>query len=310
MPVPTADPAASEAPEAAPRPPQPVRPQAFRTPQEGFAALADAIRAQDERRLLRILGGEARRLIRSGDPVEDRAARERFAAAYTERSEILWTSPYIAMLEVGNDRWPFPIPMVRPAGHAGKWRFDARTGAQELVDRRIGRNEIDTIEVLGAIVAAQDEYSRTAGRRGAFRAYARRFFSTPGMRDGLYWPASDGEPESPLGPLAAAAGAGRYGGPPVPGDAPRPFHGYLFRILEAQGPAAPGGAMDFVVHGQLIGGFGVLAVPAQYGVTGIQTFMTSHAGVVYQRNLGPDTGRTASRINAFDPGPGWEVVGK
>jgi Protein of unknown function (DUF2950) len=307
-PAASAEPPPSEAPQEAPRPPRPIPPQAFRTPEEGFAALADAIRAHDERRLLRILGGEARRLVRSGDSVADRVARERFTAAHAERAEILYTTPYYTVLEVGNDRWPFPIPMVRPAGHVGKWRFDTRQGVQELVDRRIGRNELDTIEVLRAIVAAQEEYARTVGRQGAFRAYARRFFSTPGTRDGLYWPTSDREPESPLGPLAAAASAGGYGGARTDREAPRPFHGYLFRLLEAQGPAAPGGAMDYIVGGRMIGGFGVLAIPAQYGVTGIQTFMASHAGVVYQRNLGPDTGRTARRINAFDPGPGWEEV--
>jgi Protein of unknown function (DUF2950) len=304
-PAPSAEPPPSEAPQAAQRPPKPIPPQAFRTPEEGFAALADAIRTHDERRLLRVLGGEARRLVRSGEPAVDRAARERFAAARAERAEILYMTPYYTVLEVGDDRWPFPIPLIRPAGHAGRWRFDARQGVQELVDRRIGRNELDTIEVLRAIVAAQDEYARTAGRQGAFRAYARRFFSTPGTRNGLYWPARAGEPESPLGPLVAAASGGGYGR----GDgSPRPFHGYLFRILEAQGPAAPGGAMDYVVGGQLIGGFGVLAVPAEYGATGVQTFMASHAGVVYQRNLGPDTSRAARGIKAFDPEPGWDVV--
>ena len=181
-------------------------------------------------------------------------------------------------------------------------------GAQELVDRRIGRNELDTIEVLRAIVDAQDEYARTAGRQGAFRAYARRFFSAPGTRDGLYWPAAEGEPESPLGPLLAAASAGGYARSRGPDGAPRPFHGYLFRILEAQGPAASGGAMSYVVDGRMIGGFGVIAVPAEYGVSGIQTFLASHAGTVYQRNLGPDTARIARGITAFDPGPGWERV--
>ena len=188
-------------------PAEPVPPQAFRSPEDGFAAMADAARAHDERRLLRILGEAARRLIRSGDPVADRAARERFAAAYAEKAEILWPAPYLAVLQVGNDGWPLPIPMVR---HDDRWRFDARQGAQELADRRIGRNELDTVEVLHAIVDAQDEYARTAGRQGAFQSYARRFFSTPGTRNGLYWPAAEGEPESPLGPLVAAASAGGY----------------------------------------------------------------------------------------------------
>jgi hypothetical protein len=291
----------SETSHPAPRP-QPVRPQAFPSPEDGFAAMAAAARGHDERRLLHVLGEEARRLIRSGDPVADRAAWERFAAAYAEKAEILRPTPDRAVLQVGSDGWALPIPMVR---RGGAWRFDARQGVQELVDRRIGRNELDTIEVLRAIVAAQDEYARSAGRRGVFSSYARRFFSTPGTHNGLYWPARAGEPESPLGPLVAAASSGGYGR----GDGrPNPFHGYFFRILEAQGPAAPGGAMDYVVGGQLIGGFGVIAVPAQYGVSGIQTFLVSHAGVVYQRNLGPETTRIARGIRTFDPGPGWQKV--
>jgi hypothetical protein len=294
----------SETPEPAPRP-RPVRPQAFPSPEDGFAAMAAAARGHDERRLLRVLGEEARRLIRSGDPAADRAARERFAAAYAEKAEILRPAPDRAVLQVGNDGWPLPIPMVR---RGGAWRFDPRGGAQELVDRRIGRNELDTIEVLRAVVAAQDEYARTAGRQGAFRSYARRFFSTPGTRDGLYWPAADGEPESPLGPLAAAASAGGYGGARARGDAPTPFHGYVFRVLEAQGPAAPGGAVDYVVDGRMIGGFGVIAWPAQYGSSGVKTFIVSHAGEVYERDLGPDTARLARGIMAFDPGEGWTRV--
>jgi hypothetical protein len=285
----------------APRPPTP--PQAFRTPEEGFAALAAAIRGHDEARLLRVLGEQARRLIRSGDAVADRAARDQFTAEYTAKNEIERPSPGRAVLLIGEDGWPLPIPMVQ---RGGQWRFDARQGTQEMVDRRVGRNELDTIETLRAIVDAQAEFARGPGRQGGFRSYARRFFSTPGQRDGLYWPAAEGEPPSPLGPLAAQASAGGYGR--RGGGAPLPFHGYLFRILESQGPSAPGGAMDFVVNGRMIGGFGVLAFPAQYGVSGIQSFIVSHAGVVFERDLGPETARLAASITAFDPGPGWRAV--
>jgi hypothetical protein len=299
------DPIRHETPQAAPRP---IPPRAFRTPEEGFAALASAVRNHDERRLILVLGGEARRLVRSGDPAADRAARDRFASAYAERAEILHPAPNRTTLEIGKDHWPFPIPMVRRAGQTGSWRFDARQGAQELIDRRIGRNELDTLEVLRAIVVAQAEYASTVGRQGGFSIYARRIFSRPGYHDGLYWPSSDGQPESPLGPLAAAASAGGYGGSPASVNAPQPFHGYVFRLLEAQGPAASGGVMDYVVNGRMIGGFGVLAAPAEYGVSGIQTFITSHAGIIYQRNLGPATSRIARSIQTFDPGPGWEEV--
>ena len=155
---------------------------------------------------------------------------------------------------------------------------------------------------------AQDDYARSAGRQGAFMAYARRFFSTPGQRDGLFWATAEGEPPSPLGPFVAAASAGGYGGPARPGDAPQPLNGYLFRILESQGPAAQGGAMDFVVNGRMIGGFGVIAWPVLYGRSGIKTFIVSHRGVVYERDLGPDTARIARGTNAFNPGEGWARV--
>ena len=290
----------SGTPASAPRP-QPAQPEAFASPEDGFAAMAAAARAHDERRLLAILGEEARRLIRSGDPVADRAARDRFAAAYAEKAEILRPDAASAVLQVGHDSWPLPIPM---GWHDGVWRFDVRRGVQEMVDRRIGRNELDTIEVLHAIVDAQKEYARTAGRQGTFQSYARRFFSTPGRHDGLYWPTAAGQPESPLGPLVAAASGGGYGH--GADDKPRPFHGYFFRVLEAQGPDAPGGAMDYVVNGRMIGGFGVLAYPAEYGASGIQTFLVSHSGIVYQANLGTATAHIARKITAFDPGPGWQ----
>ncbi|WP_236019976.1 DUF2950 domain-containing protein [Sabulicella rubraurantiaca] len=304
--TPTPVPPAGSGAAAAPSRPKPVQPQGFRTAEGGFAAMAEAARAHDEQRLLRILGEAARRLLRSGDPVEDRAARDRFADAYEERHEVVMHGRHVAFLDVGNDRWRLPIPMVR---YNNFWWFDARHGSQELINRRIGRNELNTIQVLRAIVVAQDDYAREVGQRGALRAYARRFFSTPGTHDGLYWPSEEGQAESPLGPLLAAAAGTAAGAQRAAGDtAPRPFHGYLFRILESQGPDAPGGAAEFVVSGLMIGGFAVIAVPAQYGVTGIQTFQVSHAGVVYQRNLGPDTTRIASGITAFNPGPGWERV--
>jgi hypothetical protein len=235
--------------------------------------------------------------------VADRNARDRFLAEYDARAEILRPTPDSAVLEVGRDGWQLPIPMLQ---RGGVWRFDAVAGGREIADRRIGRNELDTIETLRAIADAQDDFAATAGRQGAFRAYARRFFSTPGSRDGLYWPAVEGEAPSPLGPLAAAASAGGYAR--ARGGAPTPFHGYTFRILESQGPHAPGGAADFVVNGRMIGGWAVIATPARYDISGIKTFMVSHHGHVWEQDLGPDTAREAASITAFDPGPGWERV--
>jgi hypothetical protein len=294
----------AEAPAAEAPPPQPVQPQRFRTPEDGFAALARAIRTHDERRLLSVLGEAGRRLISSGNPQADREARLRFVELYDRQHDILRPSPDRAVLQIGAEEWPLPIPM-RLRG--GSWRFDAREGAQELLDRRIGRNELDVIETLRAIADAQQDYADGAGRQGATRAYAQRFFSRPGQRDGLFWPTAPGEPPAPLGPLVAAASAGDYGGPRRD-DTPRPYRGYYFRILTAQGPNAPGGAMDWVVNGRLIGGFAVLAWPATYGGTGWKSFLVNHTGTVWEADLGRDTARTASAIRAFDPGPDWTPV--
>lgn len=282
---------------------EPVPAQRFRSPEEGFAAFAAAVRAHDERALLRVLGEAGRMLIRSGDPAADRAARERFAAEYAAKNSIERPAPDRAVLVIGEQDWPLPIPM-RLSG--GAWRFDAAAGARELLDRRIGRNELDVIATLREIVEAQREYAAGPGRQGALRAYAQRLFSTPGQRDGLWWPTAEGEPESPLGPLLAAASAGGYGR--QRGGEPQPYRGYFFRILTAQGPNAPGGAMDWVVNGRMIGGFAVLAWPAQRGSTGWKTFLVSHDGVVWENDLGPNTARLAPAIRAFDPGPGWTRV--
>lgn len=307
-----AAPVLAQAPSAGPdtsaetttRAPRRVAPRAFRSPEEGFAALIAAVRSHDERALLGILGSDGDRLIRSGDRVADRAAGGALAAAYAAKNEILRPTPDRAELQVGEDGWSLPLPMVN---RGGAWRFDAAAGTQEIVDRRIGRNELDTIEILRAMADAQDDYARMAGLRGGLRAYARRFFSSPGQRDGLYWPTSEGEPESPLGPLAAAASEGGYGRRQR-AEGPQPFHGYVYRILERQGPSAPGGAMIYVVNGRMIGGFAIIASPTRYGSTGIKTFMISHDGVVWEQDLGPDTVREAAGIAAFDPGDGWVRV--
>lgn len=284
--------------------PRPVPPRTFRSPEDGFAALVAALRAGGGQRLEPIVGTVGMSPFRDPDPVAARTARERFLAAQAEKAEIVRPAPDRAVLQVGEDAWPMPVPMIR---RGNGWRFDVAAARQEILDRRIGRNELDAIETMRAIADAQDEYARTAGRQGAFRTYARRFFSTPGQRDGLYWATAPGERPSPLGPFAAAASAGGYAAP-RPGDAPQAYHGYLFRILERQGPAAPGGAFDYIVNSRMIGGFAVIATPYRHGTTGIMTFMISHHGDVWQANLGPDSARIAAGMTAFDPGEGWEKV--
>ena len=285
--------------------PRPAAGMTFASPEDGFGALATAMAGHDEARLLRILGAAGRELVLSGDRVADRAARDAFTAAYQQRQSIERIPPNRAMLSLGADAWPLPIPMV---AREGAWRFDARAGAQELIDRRVGRNELNAIASLRAIVAAQFEYAATAGRQGPWRSYARRFFSTPGQRDGLYWASAEGEAESPLGPLAAQAAQGGERSRLRDGT-PRAFHGYFFRMLEAQGASAPGGARDYLLDGRLIGGFAVLAWPARYGASGIQSFIVSHSGVVYQTDLGPRTEERVGRITGFDPDEEWSVAG-
>ena len=204
-----------------------------------------------------------------------------------------------AVLTVGVDDWPMPVPLVMTGM---RWSFDAAAGREEVLARRIGRNELNTIQVLKAMADAQIEYARTGAGSGQL-AYAQKFASSPGKKDGLYWPVKDGEPMSPLGPLVAQAATEGYTTANL-----TPYHGYLFRILTGQGSSAPGGAFDYVAKGVMIGGFAMVAYPASYGVSGVMTFLISHDGVVYQKDLGPTTAQTAAKMTRFDPGPGWQKV--
>lgn len=281
-------------------------PRNFRSPEAAAAALASAARADDGRALLRILGSVGRKLVYSGDKVADRNGRTKFAAAFDAFHKIEPQGATRATLIVGRDAWPFPIPLVK---HGASWRFDTKAGAQEILDRRIGRNELNAIQVARAYVDAQRDYA-TADRQGdGLREYAQHFVSTAGKHDGLYWLAAPGEPESPMGPLVAAARAQGYGpaaqsqNPPPPH--PQPYHGYYYRILKQQGANAPGGAMDYVFNGHMIGGFALVAYPAKWGDSGIMTFIVNQDGVVYQKNLGPNTAALARAITAYDPDSSW-----
>jgi len=272
----------------------------FSSPDEAASALVAAARVNDAAALLAIFGPEAASAISSGDEVADCTARERFGQAAAEKTRLEPKGDDRVILSVGNDDWPFPIPIVR---HAGAWRFDTAAGRQELLNRRIGRNELHTIEVCRAYVDAQREYAR----RTADVQYAQRFRSTPGRHDGLYWEASAGEPESPMGPLAAAASKEGYGGKAASGER-NPYHGYYFKILTAQGPHAPGGQKSYVAGGRMTGGFGLLAWPVEYGSGGIMTFVVNEQGIVFQKNLGKATARIAEEMTRYDPDDSWDPV--
>jgi hypothetical protein len=274
----------------------------FASPQAATKSLVDALRKNDQTRLRESLGPDADDILASGDKVADQADVQRFLSLYDTSHRFQTTPDGVTTLLVGQDDWPFPVPIVKSGS---KYVFDTETGKDEVLNRRIGRNELASQQVCLAIVDAQRDYVRLNPMGSDLPEYARKAVSDPGTKNGLYWPTADGEPESPLGPLAASATAQGYGGSAVQKEGPRPYHGYQYRLLTSQGTHAEGGAMEYMVNGHLIGGFGVVAYPAQYGNSGIMTFITNHDGVVYQRDLGPDTQKIAEHMNAFDPGPGW-----
>jgi hypothetical protein len=269
----------------------------FSTPDDAVAAMVGAMRRQLPSVLAAIVGPGSQAWLLSGDDVADRAAMAKFVAAYDERHAIARSGEDRATVTVGADDWPLPIPLVRSDG---RWRFDGAAGNDEVLARRIGRNELETIQVLQAMADAQVEYARADWGRTGQVAYAQKFASTPGRHDGLYWPAQAGEPESPLGPLVAQAAREGYSHAKV-----RPYRGYVFRMLKAQGSNAAGGAFDYVVKGAMIGGFAIVASPISYGVSGVTTFMINQDAVVYQKDLGPRTAQAVAAMKRFDPGPGW-----
>jgi hypothetical protein len=268
----------------------------FASLDDAVNALVAAVRAADRRTLVEILGARGAPLVWSGDSVADRAAFQRFTAAY-DRSHRLEGGGGKVVLHVGDDDFPFPIPLVPDGPH---WVWDTDAGDDELLSRRIGQNELSVIQVCLAYVDAQVEYY-TSGT--GLLQYAQRLESSKGKHDGLYWEARPGEPESPLGPLVARARTAGY--PLPPRGRPVPYHGYFFRILFSQGPDAPGGAHDYVVRGHMIGGFALVAYPATYGVSGIMTFIVNHDGVVYQKDLGSKTADLATAMRTYNPDATW-----
>jgi len=277
----------------------------FATPDQAVQAFVSAVRSQNLAEVRRILGRGSEELISSGDEVADQRTRETFLAAYDEKYALVREPDASVTLEVGPDDWPMPIPIVE---HRGSWRFDTLRGKEEVLNRRVGRNELTVVQVCLALVDAQREYMETDHDGDGTRAYAQKFISDSGEQNGLYWETGADEPPSPLGPLVADAVAEGYGTERAEDRNPRPFHGYYFKLLKSQGPSAPGGARDYLVNGRMTEGFAVVAWPAEYGNSGVTTFLVSHQGVVYERDLGPHTERIANGMSVFDPDSQWRLV--
>jgi hypothetical protein len=275
-------------------------PETFGSPEQAVDSLVAATRNTRLKELRQILGDEGRALIWSGDRVADRLGRDTFIAAYDQSHRLQATGADAAVLIVGSEQWPFPIPLVR---NESGWHFDTPAGVQEILNRRIGRNELSVIDVCRAFVIAQREYAARDPMGTGLGEFASKFLSTPGARDGLYWPTQADEPPSPLGPLVARARAEGYQRRPPPGLTP--YHGYYYRILTRQGTSAPGGARDYIVDGHMRGGFALVAFPAKYGNSGVMTFLVNQTGIVYQKNLGPNTSALTVQLTAFDPDATW-----
>jgi hypothetical protein len=275
--------------------------QAFKTPEEAATALVGAAKSGDMKAITTVLGPDGDDIVSSGDEVADAATRAKFVTAYDAKHMVAMEGDSKAVMVIGPDDFPLPIPIIRKDG---QWRFDTAAGREEILFRRIGENELDAIQSALAYVDAQDEYAEKDRTGAGINTYAQRIISQPGKKDGLYWPTSQGEDPSPLGELIAEATKQGYrvGGGRIP------FHGYYFKILTRQGPAAPGGEADYVVNGKMIGGFALVAYPAEYRNSGVMTFIVNHAGTVFQKDLGPNTAQLAERMTSFNPDKSWQAV--
>jgi len=272
----------------------------YRSPEEAVAALVDAVRSDAPQQMMRVLGPGSDEIARSGDPVDDAAMRRRFLAAFSAKYQILPDGDDQAVLIVGEERWPFPIRLLRLNN---TWRFNAQRASSEFVYRRIGRNEMSAIDACGVYVAAQKEFAEKgfAGKG----VYARRFISRPGERDGLYWPAPSGDDASPLGEFATSAAEQGYS---VEGKLWAPYQGYYYKILTRQGPNAPGGEVDYMVSGDMVGGFALVAYPVRYGRSGLMTFLVNHQGTIYEKDLGLRSTDIGMEMMSFDPDSTWRRV--
>jgi hypothetical protein len=272
--------------------------QSYPTPEDAAAALAAAVKSGPNKAILKVLGSAAEDIVSSGDEVADVDIRHRFTSMYDAKHSIKAEGNKKATLMLGPDDFAFPIPLVNTKTG---WEFDTAEGRIEVLYRRIGRNELDAIQTSLAFADAENEYAEKDRGEGA-GVYAQRIASSPGKKDGLFW-RDDSDP-SPLGALAAQASAEGYKAE----ETPVPYHGYYFRILKGQGSNAPGGALNYVVKGKMIGGYALIAWPAEYGDSGVMTFLVNHAGTVYQKDLGARTGFVAPRTALFDPDQTWKKV--
>ena len=281
-----------------------AEPAVFATPEAAVEAFVAALKAQDRAALLTVFGPESDDLIGSDDPEGDAEARDEFLKSYAAFSRLRPEGEGRVELQVGRTRWPFPVTLVSAAGG---WSFDPAGARDEILARRIGQNELEVIDLLRRAVGVQADFRRVDHDGDGVMEFAATIISDAGARNGLYWPSEDGKPDSPIGAYMAQAAAD---GVSVDGQDtdPEPFHGYYFRILTAQGAAAPGGAYDYMIGGNMVAGHALLAYPAAPDETGIMSFVVGENGVVFEADLGPETLAIAGAMGAFDPGEGWAVV--
>jgi hypothetical protein len=273
----------------------------YKTPEAAVEALVATAKNGDMKAALAVLGRDGEDIISSGDKVSDDAVRQSFVTSYDAKHQITMKGGNKAILIIGDNDYPFPIPLEKNKDDT--WSFDTQAGREEILARRIGHDELDTIQTVLAFVDAQDEYA-SKDRGAGVGVYAQRFISEPDKKDGLYWPTAQGEEQSPLGELFAAATRQGYRA----GEGRSPYHGYYYKILTKQGPAATGGAVDYVVRGKMIGGYALVAYPAEYRNSGVMTFIVNHEGTVFQKDLGADTAKLAEAITSFNPDKTWAKV--